>query len=336
MPVYGPSPSSYRTGGVVGPKPGSWPSRPVETAFVLGGGGNRGAVQVGMMRALVEREIQPDLLVGTSIGAINGSAFAGMPNLEGVYLAADLWRRIAADDVFPRRRFHGTWRFLEKRPSVFPMDGLRGIVSTNLRFDKLEEARVPLLIIATRLEDGQEEWFTTGPAIDAVMASAALPGLYPAVEIGGLHYFDGGVLDNVGISAAMAAGAKRVFVLMCGRIDSPAPSFKRPFEAMFAAFSLALGARVRRDLANVPADVDVVVFEHPGTTVFDRHDFSATDVLIDQGYQIVRDALDEYELVLRQRDGGVGRLRRTRPRRRPQGAPNADPRADELPPGPIS
>ncbi|HET9091658.1 MAG TPA: patatin-like phospholipase family protein, partial [Acidimicrobiales bacterium] len=104
MPVYGLPPSTYRDGGVARPDP-PWPRRPVETAVVLGGGGNKGAAQVGMMRALVEVGVVPDLVVGTSIGAINGAAFAGMPTLEGVYLAADVWRRLAAADVFPRRRF---------------------------------------------------------------------------------------------------------------------------------------------------------------------------------------------------------------------------------------
>ena len=343
MPVYGVPPSVFRNGGVAGPAPGTWPRTPVETAIVLAGGGNRGAVQVGMLRALVERGVVPNLIVGTSIGAINGAAFAGAPTLEGVYLAADLWRRIAASDVFPRRRFHGTWRFLEKRSSVFPIVGLMGAVAAYLRFERLEDAPVPLLLIATRLDDGVEEWLTTGSALDAIMASAALPGMYPAIEIGEHRYFDGGVMNNVGISAALAAGAKRVYVLLCDRVDAAAPSFSRPFEAMFAAFSLALGARVRRDLANVPADVDVVVIEQPGTAIFDPQDFSKTDELIEQGYRAAREVLDEYDRGLRVGSGRgterdlVSRLRRvgaaSAARRKDQRDPNAASRADEVPSG---
>ncbi|MGO9196822.1 MAG: patatin-like phospholipase family protein [Acidimicrobiales bacterium] len=345
MPVYGVPPSVYRNGGVAGPAPGTWPGTPVETAVVLAGGGNRGAVQVGMMRALVERGVIPDVFIGTSIGAINGAGFAGAPTLEGVYLAADVWRRIAASDVFPRSRFHGTWRFLDKRPSVFPIDGLRGVVAAYLRFERLEDAPVPLLLIATRLDDGAEEWFTTGSALDAIMASAALPGMYPSIEIGEHRYFDGGVLNNVGISAALATGAKRVYVLLCDRVDASAPSFSRPFEAMFAAFSLALGARVRRDLASVPSDVDVIVIEQPGSAIFDPQDFSKTDDLIEQGYLAAREVLDEYERARRVAGGGSGgssererdlvaRLRRVgAARRRDHPLPNAASRADEVPPG---
>jgi NTE family protein len=177
---------------------------------------------------------------------------------------------------------------------VFPTEGLRKAVASYLRFDRLEDAPVPFVVVATRLEDGCEEWFTEGPAIEAVLASAALPGMYPVVEIGGAHYLDGGIIDNVAISAALAAGAKRIIVLLCGNVDSPAPTFQRPFEAMFAAFGLALQSRVRRDLASVPADVDVVVIEQAGTMIFDPQDFSRVDELIDRGYRAARDVLDDY------------------------------------------
>lgn len=346
MAIYGIPPSTYRDGGVVRTEPGRWPPGApgaVHTALVLSGGGNRGAVQVGMMRALLEREISPDLIVGTSIGAVNGVAFAGTPTLEGVYLAADVWRRIAAEHVFPRRRFHGSWRFLERRPSVFPNDGLRRIVGSYLRFERLEDAATPIVIIATRIDDGAEAWFTAGPALDAVMASAALPGLYPPVEIDGHRYFDGGVVDNTGIAAALAAGAKRIVVFLCGRVDSSSPEFQRPFEAMFAAFNLALGARLRRDLAAVPDDVEVIVVEQPEGDQFEMTDFSRTDDLIDQGYRAAREVLDEYS-----RSKRVGRtsgreearplLRRSLPLRRAQlvspsaRTPKAASRAEDDPP----
>lgn len=291
MPVHGLGEEALRAGGAVLPEP-PWPRQPVRTAFVLSGGGNRGAVQVGMLRALVEAGIEPDLVVGTSIGAVNGAAFAGLPTLEGVYLAADVWRRLAREDVFPRRRLHGIWRFVERREAVFSMDGLRRVVGNYMRFERLEEASVPLLVIATRLEDGREEWLTTGKALDAVMASAALPGMYPPVEIEGRRYVDGGVMNNVGLSAALHAGAERVFVLLCGRVDAPVAPFTRPYEAMFSAFMLSLSARLRHELAEVPKGVDVVVVEQSGAGLFDLQDFSRTDELIDAGYVACRDVLD--------------------------------------------
>ncbi len=331
MPVFGLAPGSYETGGVsVARSEGHvvpsrtvvasglprlrWPGRRVSTAFVLGGGGNRGAVQVGMLRALVERAVVPELVVGTSIGAINAAAFAGSPTIEGVYLAADVWRRIAVEEVFPRSRFHGSWRFLERREAVYPIDGLRRVVEGFLRFEFLEDSPLPLVVVASRLDDGTEEWLLRGPALESILASAALPGLYPAVEIGGTHYFDGGVLDNVALSVARAAGAKRVFVMLCGPIGQSVPEFNRPYEAMLAAFGLALRGRLRRDLALVGPDVDVVVFEEPAVAGIEPDDFSRTHELIEAGYRSARDVLDAY--LSGARRGLADRARRARPGQR--------------------
>ncbi|MGH9297493.1 MAG: patatin-like phospholipase family protein [Acidimicrobiales bacterium] len=335
--MFGVPSASYEKGGVatspamaqLGLTPGglprlSWSGRTIETAVVLGGGGNRGAVQVGMMRALLERGVKPDLFVGTSIGAINGAAFAGAPTLEGVYLAAEAWRRIAESDVFPRARFRGSWRYFDKRESVFSMDALRRVVAGYLRYDLLEDAAVPFLVVTTRLEDGCEEWITEGPVLDAVMASAALPGMYPVIEFGGAHYFDGGVLDNVAVSAALAAGARQIFVLLCGTVGSASPAFSRPYEAMFAAFSLALQSRLRRDLAAVPAGVDVVVVEQPGLMMFDSRDFSRTEEMIESGYLVAREVLDGYSTAPDREFGRtVRRTRWVRRRGRPEEKPPA-------------
>jgi NTE family protein len=315
MPVFGVDARSY--GGVVATNPGTagscaagpagmprlaWPGRRIDTAFVLGGGGNRGAVQVGMLRALTERGIVPDLLVGTSIGAINAVAFAGSPTIEGVYLGADVWRRILAAEVFPRGRFHGTWRFLERREAVYSSDGLRKVIGGFLRFERVEDSPIPLVVVAARLEDGVEEWINEGPALECVLASAALPGVFPVMEVGGSHYFDGGVLDNVPVSVALAAGARRVFLLLCGSVDVTLPVFARPYEAMFAGLNMALHARLKRDLALIGPDVDVVVLEAHGIASLDVSDFSKTEELISRGYQTARDVLDAYDETVRARD----------------------------------
>ncbi len=189
MPVFGVAPRPVLEGSLAHPESVSGsvgaPSRvpePVETAFVLSGGGNRGACQVGMLRALCERGIVPDLVVGSSIGAVNAAFFAGQPSLEGTYLAAEMWRTVATNDVFPKGRLHGSWRFVERREAVYPIEGLRRLVRGFLRFERLEDSLVPLTVVVTRLEDGVEEWLTEGPALEAVLASAAIPAIFPAVE----------------------------------------------------------------------------------------------------------------------------------------------------------
>jgi len=204
VPVYGVAPESFERGAVIGsvpttgqPSPRSKVAQGPETVFVLSGGGNRGACQVGMLRALCERGIVPDLLVGTSIGALNAAFFAGQANLEGTYLAAEMWRQVAAGDIFPRSRLYGSLRFLGRREAAYPNEGLRRLVGEFLRFERLEDSPVPLVVVATRFDDGAEEWFSEGPALEAVLASAALPAVYPAIERAGSGYIDGGVVNNV-------------------------------------------------------------------------------------------------------------------------------------------
>ncbi len=276
---------------------------PVETAFVLSGGGNRGACQVGMLRALCERGILPDLVVGSSVGALNAAFFAGQPTLEGTYLCAEMWRSLATHDVFPRGRLHGTWRFVERREAVYPIEGLRRVVSGFLRFDRLEDSAVPLTVVVTRLQDGVEEWLTEGPALEAILASAALPAVFPAVERDGHRYIDGGVVDNTPLSVALAAGARRIYVLLCGGVNYNAVEYERPYEAMLVAFGLSIRTRLRRDLASVPPDIDVIVLEQSGVAELTWQDFSRTEELLERGYLDARVVLDRVEEQLAEAGG---------------------------------
>ena len=282
------------------------PSRgpePVETAFVLSGGGNRGACQVGMLRALCERGIVPELVVGSSIGALNAAFFAGQPSLEGTYLAAEMWRTVATHDVFPKGRLHGSWRFVERREAVYPIEGLRRLVRGFLRFERLEDSLVPLTVVVTRLEDGVEEWLTEGPALEAVLASAAIPAIFPAVERDGRRYIDGGVVDNTPLSVALAAGARRIYVLLCSGVNSRSVDYGRPYEAMLVAFGMSIRTRLRRELASVPDDVDVIVLEQSGVEEIWWQDFSRTEELLERGYLDARVVLDRVEDQIAERRG---------------------------------
>jgi NTE family protein len=310
MPVFGVAPMPFVEGSIPHGLPiaGSvgLPSRgphPVETAFVFSGGGNRGACQVGMLRALCERGIVPDLVVGSSIGAVNAAFFAGQPTLEGTYLAAEMWRAVATNDVFPKGRLHGSWRFVERREAVYPIEGLRRLVRSFLRFDRLEDSLVPLTVVVTRLDDGVEEWLTEGPALEAVVASAALPAIFPSVEREGNRYIDGGVVDNTPLSVALAAGAHQIYVLLCGGVNSRLIDYERPYEAMLVAFGLSIRTRLRRDLAAVPDDVDVIVLEQSGVEEILWQDFSHTEELLERGYLDARVVLDRAEEQIAERRG---------------------------------
>jgi NTE family protein len=256
-----------------------------------------------MLRALSERGIVPDLVVGSSIGAVNAAFFAGQPTLEGTYLAAEMWRGVASNDVFPKGRLHGSWRFVERREAVYPIEGLRRLVQSFLRFDRLEDSLVPLTVVVTRLADGVEEWLTEGPALEAVIASAALPAIFPSVERAGNRYIDGGVVNNAPLSVALAAGASRIYVLLCGGVNFRSFDYGRPYEAMLVAFGLSIRTRLRRDLAAVPDDVDVIVLEQSGVEDLFWQDFSRAEELMERGYLDARVVLDRAEEQIAQRRG---------------------------------
>jgi NTE family protein len=266
----------------------------VPTAFVLAGGGNRGAYQIGMLRALAERGITADIVVGCSVGAINAVSYTSQPTIEGIHLAGEVWRGLTGEYVFTRDRLHGTWRFLARRESVFAATGLQSLLDRVLRFDRIEDSSIPLVVVATRARDAAEHWFTAGPAANVVLASAALPAVFAPVEVNGERFVDGGIVNNAPISAALRAGARRIFVLLCSNVRHRFATTERPFEALLTAFDMGLAARLRRDLATIGDQAEVIVLEPQDAPRPDWQDFSQTDVLIEQGYDDARDILDAY------------------------------------------
>ena len=185
------------------------------TALVLAGGGTRGALQIGMLQVLAEHGFVPDRIYGSSVGAINGAAFAGDPTREGVQRMTQIWRGSTRESVYPQGRLHGPWLYFQQRDSVFVNSGLRKIIEDGIRYERLEEAVIPVEVVATSLTDGGERWFTYGPAAEAVLASSAVPAIFPPVEIDGERYIDGGVVNNVPIRRAIEGGATRIVVLLC-------------------------------------------------------------------------------------------------------------------------
>ena len=262
------------------------------TAFVLAGGGSRGAVQVGMLTELVDRGIHADRVYGASVGAVNGAAYAGDPTPAGMEHLQRIWRSLSGDTIFPRGRAHGPWTFFQQRQAVHANTGLRRILEEGLRFERLEDAAVALEVVATSLHDGRERWLTEGPAVEAVLASAAIPAMFPPVRIGDELLIDGGVVDNVPISRAIDAGATRVYVLLCGPLHYRPRPARRPIEAVLTGFFVAVHARFARELTMIPDGVEVTVFSGGGDPAADYRDFSTTADLIAAGRDEVAAVLD--------------------------------------------
>jgi NTE family protein len=269
-------------------------SAPGMTAFVLAGGGTRGAVQVGMLTELTARGIRADRVYGASVGAVNGAAYCGDPTPAGMERLATVWRSLKGEDVFPRGRVHGPWMYFQQRPSVHPNSGLRRVIEEGFTYSDLQEAQIPIEVVATSLADGREVWIAHGPAVEAVLASAAIPSLLPPVVIDDDVLVDGGVVNNVPISRAIAAGAKRIYVLLCGPLHFHPPEPKRPIEAVLTAFFVAIHARFTRELSMLPPGVEVVVFSGGGEPSADYRDFSGTADLIAEGRAEVAAVLDRY------------------------------------------
>lgn len=186
------------------------------TAFVLSGGASLGAVQVGMLQALAERKVRPDLLVGTSVGAINAAWVAGRPDPADLADLAGLWSSMRARQVFPVSPAGAVTGLLARRNHLVPGSGLEQLLRRHLTYDRLEDAATPVHVVATELLTGRERLLSGGPAVPALLASCAIPAIYPPVDIGGRLYIDGGVSANSPVSHAVDLGADTVYVLPTG------------------------------------------------------------------------------------------------------------------------
>lgn len=236
-----------------------------DIAFVLGGGGALGACEVGMLRGLVEAGVRPDVVLGTSIGAVNGGLFAADPTREGVARLAELWQSPDATagiaDSFVRQI--GT--LARTRTHLQPLGPLRERLGEALGAERFEELPVAFQCVAASIERAAEHWFAEGPLVDPILASSAVPGVLPAVRIGGEHYIDGGVVNSIPISRAVALGAKTVYVLQVGRLERPLRAPRWPWEVAMVAFEVARRHRFNTDMANLPEGVAVHVLPTGGT-----------------------------------------------------------------------
>src|SRR5947209_5509793 len=190
---------------------------PTVIGFVLSGGASLGAIQVGMLRALYERDIAPDLIVGASAGAVNGAYIASRPPTEDTIAAlADVWRSTKTLEVFPPNPATAVLGLVGERDHLVTNAGLKAMLGIYLEFDRLEDAKIPLHLIATDVLSGAEVRLSKGNARDAVLASAAIPGVFPSIQFGDMDLVDGGVSDNTPISAAAELGASTIYVLPTG------------------------------------------------------------------------------------------------------------------------
>jgi NTE family protein len=208
-----------------------------------------------MLRALVERGIVPDLVVGTSVGAMNGAAVAADPTLATVEKLESVWSNLDKEPVFAASLFAGAARLARSRTHLQTIGPLRDLIDRMLPVHRFDELRVRFECVAACIERAAEQWFSEGPLVDAILASAAVPGILPPVEIGGEHFVDGGIVNSIPIERAVQLGADVVYVMHVGRVDRKLEAPKNLIEVAMVAFEIARRHRFARDMANLPEGV---------------------------------------------------------------------------------
>jgi NTE family protein len=247
---------------------------PYEVAFVLGGGGILGAHEVGMLRALAESSIEPDIILGTSVGAINGALFAANPTADGVRRLSQLWRDSHVAGVSAGALLRRITTLARTGTHLQSLEEVRQRLADALPVERVEELAVPFQCVAASIERAAEHWFVDGTLIDVVLASCAVPGILPPVKIGDEHFIDGGIVNSIPVARAVAVGAKTIYVLQVGRLERPLQPPRWPWEVGLVAFEVARRHRFADDLASLPEGVQLHVLPTGGSAAPAYNDLS--------------------------------------------------------------
>ena len=256
-------------------------ARPVKTAFVLAGGGSLGAIQVGMLKALAAHGITADMVVGSSVGALNGAFYAGDPTVKGMERLAEIWRGLKRHDVFPM-----TWRtllgFLWRRDFLITHDGIRKLIDDHIPFRRLEQALLPIHVVTTDIITGDSVVLSEGPTSDAIVASTAIPGAFSPIHFKDYYLADGAISSNTPVRVAIARGARRLIVLPTGHAcANDAPPVGAVANALHA-LTLLIARQLVNELENLGPDIEYYVIPPLCPLVGSPYDFSRTADHIDR------------------------------------------------------
>ncbi|MFS8099031.1 patatin-like phospholipase family protein [Lentzea alba] len=227
------------------------------TAFVFAGGGSLGAVEVGMLTALTEADIRPDLVVGTSVGAANAVWYAANPSdVDGL---VELWTGLSRTDVFPIRPVRGLLGLLGFRDHLVPNSALRRLLTRSLGDLDLGRTRIAAHVGATDVLSGAEVLLSSGNAVDAVLASTAIPAVFPSLLLDGRYLVDGGAVNNAPVSHAFELGADRIWVLPTGYACALTSPPRSAVGIALQALTLLVNHRLARDVERYRDSVDLRV-----------------------------------------------------------------------------
>jgi NTE family protein len=248
----------------------------VKTAFVFAGGGSFGAIQVGMLQSLAAHGITADMVVGSSVGALNGAFYAGDPTLGGVERLATIWRGLRRNDVFPM-----SWRtvlsFLWRRDFLIPHDGIRKLIDDHIPYRNLQDAKLPVHIVTTDIITGDSVVLSEGSTAEAIVASTAIPGAFAPIHFKNYYLADGAISSNTPIRVAVQKGAKRLIILPTGHAcATQAPPVGAVANALHA-LTLLISRQLVSELEGLGPDIHYFVVPPLCPLVGSPYDFSRTD-----------------------------------------------------------
>jgi NTE family protein len=264
------------------------------TAFVLSGGAGLGAIQVGMLRALYEREIAPDLIVGTSAGALNGAFIASRPQTAATAdELAGVWRGLRRGDAFPLNPITGLLGFLGLGDHLVPGSGIERLIERHTQCERLEQLPIPLHVVAVDVLTGEELRLSAGSLSDAILASSAIPGVLEPVNWEDRVLMDGGVANNTPISHAIDLGARRIYVLPTGHACALEKPPGGALGMALHAISLLTQRRLIEDIERHRGQARLIVLPPPCPLRIQPIDFGHADELIGQALEDARRFLGE-------------------------------------------
>src|SRR6187401_219112 len=268
-----------------------------KTAFVFAGGGSFGAIQVGMLHSLASHGIAADMVFGSSAGALNAAYYAGNPTLEGVRGLETIWRGLRRQDVFPL-----TWKtlygFIRRRDFLVTSQGLRSLIDAHLPYRNLEDAKIPIHVVATDILSGETVVLSKGPACDAILASAAIPAAFAPVQMETLFLADGAISSNTPVRVAVANGAERLIILptgyACARQTPPAGAVANALHAL----TLLIARQLITELTHLEPHIDYYVLPPLCPLDCSPYDFSRTGELIERAIAGTDEGIDGGGLTL--------------------------------------
>jgi len=252
-----------------------------------------GCAQVGMLKALFEHNITPDILIGTSVGALNAAAVASNPTLEGVAELEELWRSLTSGDIFPGGTLTRAWNIVKRGAFLVDNTGLAKVIERATSIRTIEDLQLPIRIVACDLKTGEEIVLCRGPLKEALLASAALPGVFPPITHDDRILVDGGVVDAVPIWHALSDDIDEIFILNVSG-GGLLKNLRTPLDVMTRSFSISRTLRFDIELRNDHKH-DIYVLPKP-TDKRELYDFNDSGRLIDEAYKQTYAYLDENRL----------------------------------------